>query len=99
VRWIKIVVNIGLAILLLFDIVLGFHLYAAGGWPKTVVFLEIKPGMEVARVSRVPFTVTDFCVLTALAGVHVLLIHLAWRFWKPRGEPEVKSGQPAHRDA
>ena len=78
-RWFRITINTALAILLLFDIVLGVQVYEHG-WPSKVTLTEARPGVEAVNVSRLPFTGADAWILAALVGTHVLLIYLAWHF-------------------
>ena len=78
-RWFRIAINTALAILLLFDVVLGVQLYVHG-WPAKVTLTEASPGVEAVKASRLPFTGADAWILAALVGAHVLLIYLAWHF-------------------
>ena len=80
-RWVKVVVNIVLAVLLLLDIALGFQVYTRG-WPTRVTLTEASPGVETVSVSRLPFTTTDVWILTALIGAYVLVVYLVWHFHK-----------------
>ena len=83
-RWFRIAINITLAILLLFDVVLGVQVYVHG-WPREVTMTDLSPGVESVKVNRVPFTRADARILAALIGVHALLICLAWRLRRRRG--------------
>lgn len=76
-RWFRIAINTALAVLLLFDVVLGVQVYVHG-WPARIILTEARPGMEIVKVSRLPFTSADAWILAALVGTHVLLIYLAW---------------------
>jgi hypothetical protein len=60
---------IGLGILLLFDVPAGTNLHTHG-WPAKLTLTEKSRGVEVVKVSPLPFTATDFWMVAALVGAH-----------------------------
>lgn len=79
--WSRVVINIALTVLLLFDAALGVQVYTHG-WPTRVTLTEASPGVETVKVSRLAFTTEDVWILAALVGANMLLMYLAWRFNK-----------------
>jgi hypothetical protein len=80
-RWCRIGANIGLTILLLFDVTLGFQYYSHG-WPTTLILTDVNPGVKDVKVSQLPFTKADAWILAMLIVAHALLGYLAWHFRK-----------------
>jgi len=80
-RWFRIVTNIALTVLLLFDVALGVQVYIHG-WPARVTLTDASPGVETVKVSRIAFTTEDVWILAALVGANMLLMYVAWRFNK-----------------
>jgi hypothetical protein len=79
--WSRVMINIALAVLLIFDAALGVQMYTHG-WPARVTLTEASPGVETVKVSKLAFTAEDIWILAALVGANMLLMYLTWRFNK-----------------
>jgi len=79
VRALRIVLSVVLGLLLLFDLVVVFKL-CENGWPKQVKATDVRPGVISVKVTPIPFTKSDWWILAAFIGAHVLLIYLVRRF-------------------
>ena len=77
-RALRAVVKFAFGLLLLFDLVIGFKLYA-NGWPKRVISTDVRPGVVSVKVIPIPFTGLDWWILAAFVGLHLLLIYFVWR--------------------
>ena len=63
-----------LALLLLLDFDLIFHMWRYG-WPHVLKMKEASPGGDISVIStRIPMTISDWAWLTALLAAHAVLI-------------------------
>jgi hypothetical protein len=70
-------------VLVLVDIVGGFHLWESG-WPKRVTFTSDQPGLEQVHVAHIPFTGVDWLILVLVISIHAVLFYLVWKAWRSR---------------
>lgn len=86
-RWLRQAAKSVLVILLLIDALAIYKFWKYG--PPLVLTdgTSPKPGVEVFRVSRVPWSTSDWAILGGLIAAHLLVIYLIWLF-RRRAKPE-----------
>ena len=69
-----------LALVVLIDAVVGFHLFSSG-WPRRVSLSDVKPGSAEIQVASIPFTGSDWMILVGVIAIHAVLLYLVWKAW------------------
>ncbi len=86
-RWFRRAAKGVLVILLLIDALAIYKFWKYGPPLVLIDGTSPKPGVEVFKVSRVPWSTTDWAVLGGLIAAHLLVIYLIWLF-RRRAKPE-----------
>ena len=73
--------TLALAALLMVDLIVGFRLWSSG-WPKEIALSSPQAGVELVKVIDIPFTKTDWLILSAVITMHIALGLFAWKAWR-----------------
>ena len=82
-RRLKVPLTAILLVIVLVDLVVGYHLWDSG-WPKRVTSNADEAGVVHFHAAPIPFTAVDWLILVLVVGVHAGLLALVWRAWRAR---------------
>ena len=84
-RW-KIPLTALLLLVVLFDGVVGVHVWKSG-WPKHVSVIDGEPGVAEIQVTPIAFSGVDWLLLVLIllpvVAIHAVLINAVWESWHP----------------
>jgi hypothetical protein len=78
-RW-RVPLTVLLMLFVLFDCVVGAHLWRSG-LLKHVSITDVKPGVARIEVTPIAFTWLDRLILLVVIAFHAVLFHVGWRAW------------------